>query len=82
MACYNSPIGSALPIYLKHTRAHKDDEMLETMNINNWHEFLDSSTRLVLSMSNYRSNNKWIVNIGKQLRWTFRKCKNELNDVA
>ena len=35
VACYNSSIGLVSPIYLKHTRAHKDDEMLETMNINN-----------------------------------------------
>ena len=56
--------------------------MLETVNINNWHEFLDSSIRLALSMSDYRSNNEWIINIGKQLRWTFRKYKNKLNDVA
>ena len=70
------------PIYLKYTRAHKDDEMLETMNMNNWHEFLNSSIRLALSMSDYESNNKWIVNIGKKLRSTFGKYKNELNEVA
>ena len=56
--------------------------MLETMNMNNWHEFLDPSIRLVLSMSDYESDNKWIVNIGKKLRSTFRKYKNELNDIA
>ena len=81
-ACYNSSIGSASPIYLKHTRAHKDDETLETVNMNNWHKFLDSSIRLALSMSDYKSDNKWIVNIGKKLRTTFRKYKNKLNDVA
>ena len=42
--------------------------MLETMNMNNWHEFLDPSIRLALSMSDYESDNKWIVNIGKKLR--------------
>ena len=80
--CYNSSIGLVSPIYLKHTRAHKDDNMLETMSMNNWHEFLDSSIRLALSMSDYESNKKWIVNIGKKLRTTFRKYKNELNEVA
>ena len=33
--CYNSSISSVSPIHLKHTRAHKDDEILETMNMNN-----------------------------------------------
>ena len=47
------------------------------MNMNNLHEFLDSSIRLALSMSDYESDNKWIVNIGKKLRY-----KNELNEVA
>ena len=82
VACYNSFIGSVSPIYLKHTRAHKDDEMLETMNMNNWQEFLDSSVRLALSMSDYESDNKWILNIGKRFRSTFRKYKNELNEVS
>ena len=72
VACYNSSIGSALPIYLKHTRAHKDDEMLETMTMNNCHKFVDSSIRLALSVSDYESNNKWIINISKKLRSTFR----------
>ena len=56
--------------------------MLETMNMNNGHEFLNSSIRLALSMNDYESNNKWIVNIGKKLRLTFGKYKNELNEVA
>ena len=47
VSCYNSSIGSVLPIYLKHTRAHKDHKMLETTNMNNWHQVLDS----LLSMS-------------------------------
>ena len=82
VTCYNSPIGLNSPIYLKHIRAHKDDEMLESINMNNCHEFLDSFIKLALSMSDYESDNKWIVNIGKKLRSTFRKYKNKLNDVA
>ena len=82
VACYKSSIGSVSPIYLKHTRVHKDDEMSETMNMNNWHEFLDLSIRLALSMSDYESDNKCISNIGKKLWSTFRKYKNELNEVA
>ena len=79
VACYNSSIGSVSPIYLKHTRAHKDDEML---NMNNWHKFLNSSIRLALSMNDYESNNKWIVSFGKKLRSTFGKFKNELNGAT
>ena len=82
VTCYNSPIGLNSPIYLKHIRAHKDDEMLESINMNNCHKFLDSFIKLALSMSDYESDNKWIVNIGKKLRSTFRKYKNKLNDVA
>ena len=52
------------------------------MNMNNWHEFLDSFIRLALSMSDCKNNNKWIVNIGKNLRSTFGKYKNELNEVV
>ena len=70
------------PIYLKHTRVHKDDEMLETMNMNKWHEFLESSIRLALSMSDCETDNKWIINTGKKLRSTFRMYKNKLNEVA
>ena len=32
---YSSSIGSVSPIYLKYTRVHKHDEMLETVNMNN-----------------------------------------------
>ena len=66
VTCYNSSIGSVSPIYLKHTRARKDDKMLETMNMNNWHEVLDSSIRLALPMSDCESDNNWIVNTGKK----------------
>ena len=31
------------PIYCQHSRATKDDVMLETMNEDNWHEFLDNA---------------------------------------
>ena len=50
--------------------------------MNNWHEFLESFIKLALSMSDCKSNNKWIVNIGKKLRSTFGKYKNELNEVV
>ena len=73
VAFYNSSIGLISPIHLKHTRAHKDDEILETMNMNNYHEFLDSYISLAPSMSDYESDNKWIPNIGKKLKSTFRK---------
>ena len=33
-------------------------------------------------MSDYESDKKWSVNIGKKLRSTFGKYTNELNDVA
>ena len=56
--------------------------MLETMNMNNWHGFLGLSIRLALSMSDYESDNKWIVNFGKKLRSTFRKYKKELSEVG
>ena len=73
VAPYNSSIGLVPPIHLNHTRAHKDDEMLKTMNMNNWHEFLDSSIRLAPSMSDYESDIKWFPNIGRKLKSTFRK---------
>ena len=58
VTCYNSSVGSVSPIYLKHTRAHKDDKMLETMNMSNWHKSLDLPIRSALSMCDYESNNK------------------------
>ena len=67
VTCYNSSIGSVSPIYLKHTRVHKDDEMLGTINMNNWNEFLDSSIRLALSMSDYKSATNGSLTLVKNL---------------
>ena len=46
------------PIYFKHTRAAKDDDILETMNENNWHELLKSSIKGALQGAT-RNDNQW-----------------------
>ena len=46
------------PIYCKHTKAAKDDDLLETMNENNWHEFLNGS--ILNTLGNIRGReNQW-----------------------
>ena len=50
------------PIYCKHTKAAKDDDLLETMNENNWHEFLNGSILNTLGGIRGREN-QWLKNI-------------------
>ena len=59
------------PIYLKCTRAHRDDDLLETMNMNNWHEFLNS-LNMALNLNDYGGANRWVANIGENLRTCLR----------
>ena len=47
------------PIYCKHTRGMRGDDMLETMNKNNWHEFLDSTIHGALTGAR-GDDNPWI----------------------
>ena len=49
-------------ICCKHTRAMRDDVMLETLNENNWHEFLDSAIHGALTGAR-GDDNPWIKNI-------------------
>ena len=60
------------PIYLKHTRAHREDNLLETTNMNNWHEFLDSSLNMALNLNDFSGPNRWVTNIGENLTTCFR----------
>ena len=62
------------PIYCKHTRASEDDDMLETINENNWHEFLNSTIEGTLQGA-VRNDNQSIKNIFKDLNSCFKECR-------
>ena len=50
------------PIYCKHTEVAEDYTILETMNENKWHDFLNSSIEGALQGAS-RNDNQWIKNI-------------------
>ena len=50
------------PIYCKHTEVAEDYTILETMNENKWHDFLNSSIEGALQEAS-RNDNQWIKNI-------------------
>ena len=50
------------PIYWKHAKAGEDNNLLETMNENNWHEFLNGSILSTLGVISEREN-QWLNNI-------------------
>ena len=50
------------PIYCKPTKVAEDYTMLETMNENKWHDFLNSSIEGALQGAS-RNDNQWIKNI-------------------
>ena len=69
------------PIYYKHTRFTEDDDMLETMNENNWHEFLNSSIEGTLEEAT-RNGNQLIKNIFKNLDSCFKEYREIIEDIA
>ena len=44
------------PIHCKHAKAAKDNDLLETMNENNWHELLNGSILSTLGGIRGREN--------------------------
>ena len=69
------------PIYYKHTRFTEDDDMLETMNENNWHEFLNNSIEGTLEEAT-RNGNQSIKNIFKNLDSCFKEYREVIEDIA
>ena len=68
-------------IYCKHTRAMRDDVMLEAMNKNNWHKFLDSAIHGALT--GYRGDdNPWIKNIFTNLNHCFNDYYHAFSNIA
>ena len=68
-------------IYYKQTSTTKDDNMLETINENNWHEFLNSSIEGTLQGA-ARNDNQWIKNIFKNLDSCFKEYWEVFEDIA
>ena len=59
------------PIYCRDSRATKDDVMIETMNDNNWHEFLDNAIERSLT-SDKDSEKDWIDNMFQNLHICYK----------
>ena len=55
--------------------------MLETMNENNWHEFLDSAIHGALTGAR-GGDNPWIKNIFKNLNYCFNVYYQAFNNIA
>ena len=69
------------PIYCKYTKATKDDDLLETMNENNWHEFLNGSILSTLGGIR-RKENQWLKNITANLEWCIYHYKYAFDKIA
>ena len=79
--CYNRSyltLGSENPIRLRH-KPTADDVLIETMNENNWHQFLSDSIRSALDNPQVVDKNKrlhlqgqWIRNVFTRLNKCFR----------
>ena len=69
------------PIYCRHSRAMEDDLMLESMNQNNWHDFLDNALEGAMT-NRKRSGNKYVDNIFENLRICFHDYRVMLEDIA
>ena len=68
-------------IYCKYTKATKDDDLLETMNENNWHEFLNGSILSTLEGIR-RKENQWLKNITANLEWCIYHYKYAFDKIA
>lgn len=67
------------PILIRHSKAPTDDVMIQTMNENNWHEFLSDSISGALENSQAANRKgriskegQWIRNIFRRLNKYFR----------
>ena len=69
------------PIYCRHSRATKDDVMIETMNENNWLEFLDNAIERPLSLDK-NIENDWIDNIFQNLHICYKTYELMFRDIA
>ena len=69
------------PIYCRHSRATKDDMMIETMNENNWLEFLDNTIEGSLT-SEKDTKNDWIDNIFQNLHICYKAYALMFRDIA
>ena len=83
---YNSghmtfPASGPGPIYCKHTKAAKDYDLLETMNENNWHEFLNGSLLSTLG-GICAMENQWLKNITVNLERCIYHCKYAFDKIA
>ena len=80
--CYNRSyltLDSENPILLRHSKPTTDDVLIETMNENNWHQFLSDSIRDALDNPQVVDKNRrlhlerqWIRNIFTRLNKCFR----------
>ena len=69
------------PIYCRHSRATEDDLMLESMNQNNWHDFLDNAMEGAMT-NRKRSGNENADNIFEYLRICFHDYRVIFEDIA
>ena len=69
------------PIYCKHTKVAKDDDLLETMNKNNWHEFLNGSILSTLGGIRGREN-QGLKNIAVNLERCIYHYKYAFDKIA
>ena len=69
------------PIYCKHTKTAKDDDLLETMNENNWHEFLNGCILSTLGGICGREN-QWLKNITVNLERCIYHYKYAFGKIA
>ena len=69
------------PIYCKHTKVAKDDDLLETMNKNNWHEFLNGSILSTLRGIRGREN-QGLKNIAVNLERCIYHYKYAFDKIA
>ena len=69
------------PIYWKHTKAGEDNNLLETMNENNWHEFLNGSILSTLGGIRGREN-QWLNNITVNLERCIYHYKYAFDKIA
>ena len=62
------------PIYYKYTKAAKDNDLLERMDKNNWHKFLNGSILSILGGILGRES-QWLKTITVNLEWCICHCK-------
>ena len=68
-------------IYCKHTKAMRDNVILETTNENNWQNFLDSAIHGTLTGAR-GDNNPWIKNIFTHLKHCFNDYYYTFDNIA